>query len=91
VKDANKNSLNNTQNASGAFSYTNSNASFPWGPWGTTPAGMVQMVMDGIGRGNAQWDRTENYVRNNFCNIGKSNQAIRSYYYGLFSFKTATS
>lgn len=94
VKAANKNSLNNTQattaNCSasydGAFSYTNNHCYFPWGPYGTTAAGMVQMVFDGIGRGNAQWDRTENYLRNNFCNAGNSQQAIKAYYYGLFSF-----
>ncbi len=97
VRAANRNSLNNTQattaNCSatynGAFSYTNDHCSFPWGPYGTTPAGMVQMVMDGLGRGDAQWDRTENFIRNNFCNTGNSNQAIRSYYYGLFSFTKA--
>jgi hypothetical protein len=97
VKTANKNSLNSTQattaNCSasydGAFSYTNNDCYFPWGPFGTTPAGMVQMVMDGIARGNAQWDRTENYIRNNFCNVGNSNQAILEYYYGLFSFTKA--
>ncbi len=97
VKQANMNSLTNTQATTancgasydGAFAYTNNHCYFPWGPWGTTPAGMVQMVLDGIGRGNAQWDRTENYVRNNFCNTGNSTQAIRAYYYGLFSFTKA--
>jgi hypothetical protein len=97
LKTANRNSLNNTQattaNCSstynGAFSYTNNNCSFPWGPFGTTPSGMVQMVFDGINRDNAQWDLTENYIRNNFCNTGTSNVAIRSYYYGLFSFTKA--
>jgi hypothetical protein len=94
VKQANMISLNNTQATTancgaaydGAFAYTNNYCYFPWGPWGTTPAGMVQMVMDGIERGDAQWDRTENYVRNNFCNEGESYQAMRRYYYGLFSF-----
>jgi hypothetical protein len=97
VKAANRNSLNNTQATTancgatydGAFAYTNNYCYFPWGPYGTTPAGMVQMVMDGIGRGNAQWDRTENFIRNNFCNTGNSNSAIRAYYYGLFSFTKA--
>jgi hypothetical protein len=94
VKAANKNSLNNTNATTancgasndGAFAYTNEYCYFPWGPYGTTPAGMVQMVFDGISRGNSQWDRTENFIRNNFCNTGNSNQAIREYYYGLFSF-----
>jgi hypothetical protein len=47
---------------------------------------MVQMVFDGIGRGNAQWNLAENYLRNNFCNTGGYTVAIRDYYNGLFSF-----
>ena len=97
VKQANRNSLNNTQASTancgafydGAFAYTNNVCYFPWGPYGTTPAGMVQMVMDGIGRGNTQWERTENFIRTNFCNAGNSTTAIREYYYGLFSFTKA--
>jgi len=94
VKTANVNSLNNTHSDTGwdgskytqtYFNYTN-NGSSGWGVQGTTPAGMVQMVFDGIGRGNALWDKTENYVRNNFCNTGSYTGAMRSYYYGLFSF-----
>jgi hypothetical protein len=86
VKTANQNSLNNTHTDSGSytwFNYTN-NGSSGWGIWGTTPAGMVQMVLDGIGRGDALWDRTENYVRTNFCGAGSG--YLRGYYYGLFSF-----
>ena len=95
VKTANRNSLNNTQATTancgaaynGAFAYTNNYCYFPWGPYGTTPAGMVQMVLDGIGRGDAQWDRTENFIRTNFCSSSSSSQSsIRRYYYGLFSF-----
>lgn len=97
VKVANRNSLNNTQATTancgaaydGAFAYTNSYCYFPWGPYGTTPSGMVQMVFDGVGRGNAQWDRTENFIRNNFCATGNSNTSLREYYYGLFSFTKA--
>lgn len=97
VKTANKNSLSNTQATTancgaaydGAFAYTNNYCYFPWGPYGTTPAGMVQMVLDDMGRGDAQWDRTENFTRTNFCNAGNSTQSIRSYYYGLFSFTKA--
>ena len=94
VKTANKNSLTNTQclsgTSTGGFGYTNSACYFPWGAFGTTPAGMVQMVLDGIGRGNAQWDRTENFIRTNFCSSSSSSTAsIRRYYYGLFSFTKA--
>lgn len=97
VKQANQNSVNNTQATTancgasydGAFAYTDNHCYFPWGPYGTTPAGMVQMVLDGIGRGDARWNRTENFIRNNFCNTGQSYEALRSYYYGLFSFTKA--
>jgi len=90
VSQANLNSLANTHSENAAhtemwFNYTN-NGSSGWGVQGTTPAGMVQMVFDGIGRGNTMWDETENYVRNNFCNTGGYTGAMRSYYYGLFSF-----
>jgi hypothetical protein len=50
---------------------------------------MVQMVMNGIGRGDARWDRTESFMRRHFCNTGGANSTIRSYYYGLFSFTKA--
>jgi len=62
---------------------------FPWGPYATTPSGMVQMAMDGIGRGNVgwpSWDAAETFIRNNFANTGSASSAIKSYYYGLFSF-----
>lgn len=89
VIDANINSVNRTQTLSsantGQFGYTNSPGPV-WGPYATTPSGMVQMVMDGIGRGDARWDRSENFMRNRFCNTGGPRNAIRDYYYGLFSF-----
>lgn len=62
---------------------------FPWGPYATTPSGMVQMAMDGVGRGNVgwpSWDSAETFIRDNFGNTGGAGSAIRSYYYGLFSF-----
>jgi len=89
VKDANVNSINLTQVTSGAnegqFGYTNSPTSLAWGPYATTPSGAVQMAMDGIGRGDPRWDRTETYLRDRFCNTGGAFAAIRDYYYGLFS------
>ncbi|TPW18082.1 MAG: hypothetical protein FD130_402, partial [Halothiobacillaceae bacterium] len=89
VKQANINSVNLTQQTSGSeagqFGYTNS--PFPvWGPYAVTPSGMVQMAMDGIGRGDVRWDRSENFMRNRFCNAGGAFSAVRDYYYGLFSF-----
>ncbi|MCZ7634912.1 MAG: hypothetical protein M5U12_01895 [Verrucomicrobia bacterium] len=79
-----------TQAGSGAFGYTDSNPI--WGPYATTPSGMVQMVMDGIGRGQTgpsgrpSWDLAETFLRNNFGNTGNAGNAIKSYYYGLLSF-----
>lgn len=89
VKTANVNSVNLTQLTSGSqagqFGYTNS--TWPvWGPYAVTPSGMVQMAMDGIGRGDARWDRSENFMRDRFCNTGGAGNAVRDYYYGLFSF-----
>jgi hypothetical protein len=65
------------------FGYTSAGY-YPWGPWAVTPSGMVQLVMDGIGRGapggpKNMWDHVEDYVRTNFS-------GPLSYYYGLFSF-----
>jgi hypothetical protein len=79
-----------TQHATGQFGYTDPNP--VWGPYATTPSGMVQMVMDGIGRGMTgpngapSWDKAETFLRNNFGNTGGSYYAIKDYYYGLFSF-----
>lgn len=86
IIDANINSVNVTQNPSGYFGYTNTNSDNAWGYQALTPSGMVQMAMDGIGRGDVRWERSENYERNNFCNTGSAYTALRSYYYGLFSF-----
>ena len=87
LKDANKNSVNLTQNPStGVFGYRNSTSPI-WGPYAVTPSGMVQMSMTGTGRGDNHWDLAETYIRDNFCNSSTSAQsAIRSYFYGLFSF-----
>jgi hypothetical protein len=70
---------------SGRFGYTLPNY-YPWGPYATTPSGMVQLAMDGIGRGDSLWDNAETWIRDHFCNTGGAGNAIREYYYGLFSF-----
>ncbi|MCX6874141.1 MAG: PKD domain-containing protein [Verrucomicrobia bacterium] len=62
---------------------------FPWGPYATTPSGMVQMAMVGIGRGGAgwpSWDAAETFMRDKFGNTGGAGGAVKEYYYGLFSF-----
>ncbi len=70
------------------FGYT-SPGYYPWGRYAVTPSGMVQMVMDGIGRGNPMWDNVETWMRNNFGNSGGYSTAVKDYYYGLFSFVKA--
>ncbi|MCP5527326.1 MAG: PKD domain-containing protein [Verrucomicrobiales bacterium] len=91
VKSWNLDWLVYTQNANGAFGYTSSTY-FPWGAYATTPSGMVQLVMDGIGRGETgpggwpSWDQCETYLRDRFGNTGGPSSAIKDYYYGLFSF-----
>jgi hypothetical protein len=90
VKDWNIVWLAYTQNAAGYFGYTSSAPA--WGPYATTPSGMVQMAMDGIGRGAAgwpSWDAAETFMRNNFCNCCGYGAAVKDYYYGLFSFVKA--
>lgn len=84
--DWNKIWLANSQDSgTGIFGYTN--ASPVWGPYATTPSGMVQLAMDGIGRGDARWDKAETFIRNNFGNAPtNSSVSIKAYYYGLFSF-----
>jgi hypothetical protein len=72
----------------GAFGYQDGYW-FPWGPYATTPSGMVQLALDGVGRGNSRWDRAERFIRDNFANTGGSTTAIKNYYYGLFAFVKA--
>lgn len=78
-----------SQAANGSFGYTSSGAI--WGPYATTPSGMVQMIMDGIGRGVTgagypSWANAESFMRNNFGNTGGATTSVKNYYYGLFSF-----
>jgi hypothetical protein len=93
VLDANKVWLMNSQQASGVFGYQSSSPL--WGPYAVTPSGMVQMAMDGIGRGTPSWDHAETYMRDHFddsvaaCGGGAQCAAglnVKSYVYGLFSF-----
>lgn len=73
-----------SQAANGSFGYTGPGA--VWGPYATTPSGMVQLALDGVGRGSASWDKAETFIRDNFGNGGGAGNAIKDYYYGLFSF-----
>lgn len=80
----------------GAFGYDQPNY-YPWGPYADTASGLVQLAMDGIGRGtdphptlpNPSWDRAERFIRDNFGNAGGPTTNIKGYYYALFSFTKA--
>jgi len=87
VKAANREWLIYSQAANGSFGYTSTGP--VWGPYAVTPSGMVQMVMNGIGRGSVgapSWDNAETFIRDRFGNTGGAGNAIKDYYYGLFSF-----
>ena len=72
--------------SAGWFGYTNSGY-YPWGPYSVTASGMVQLVMDGIGRGDPRWDKAETDFRNYFT--GPYAQPINTYYYAAFAFTKA--
>ncbi len=80
-------------NGGGYFGYQSTGP--VWGPYATTASGMVQLVMDGIGRGTSpgngpSWEGAETFMRENFDNdLSHPNDpyySIKDYYYGLFSF-----
>jgi hypothetical protein len=78
--------LINDWDAAGRFGYSTTGY-FPWGPYATTPSGMVQMVFNGIARGDVKWDSAERFICDNLkFGSGGATTNIRSYYYGLFSF-----
>lgn len=99
VKDWNRVWLKYSQAAPNAPLYTNglgyfgyTSTSPAWGPYAVTPSGMVQMTMDGIGRGSSpaagpSWEGAETFLRENWDTTasGATNN-IKDYYYGLFSF-----
>jgi hypothetical protein len=76
----------------GYFGYT-SNSPI-WGPYADTPSGMVQLAMNGLGRGKTSpdgsklWDSAETFIRDNFANPQSSGgyYSLKDYYYGMFSF-----
>jgi hypothetical protein len=71
--------------ASGQFGYASTSP--VWGPYATTPSGLVQLSMDHVGRGTASWDTAETFIRDNFGNPPtNSNVSLKAYYYGMFSF-----
>ncbi|MCX6598116.1 MAG: PKD domain-containing protein, partial [Acidobacteria bacterium] len=76
--------LQSRDTGSGVFGYDS--PSPIWGPFATTPSGMVQLVWSHIGRGDSRWAMAESYLRDNFGNGGGSSNNLKAYYYGLFSF-----
>ena len=87
-------------NGYGYFGYQSSSPI--WGPYAVTPSGMVQLVMNGIGRGtpasadgvtnDPSWEGAETFLRENWDNDLTSSSpysSIKDYYYGLFSFTKA--
>lgn len=80
-------------NGGGYFGYQSTSPA--WGPYATTASGMVQLVMDGIGRGPVNdvsmpsWNGAETFMRENWDNTGSPINSIKNYYYGLFSFTKA--
>jgi hypothetical protein len=89
----------------GAFGYRGSWAYYNtgWGPFATTPSGMVQMALDGLGRTansafgggpnapDQRFNNAETFYADNFCNstTGGAPNAPRAYSYGMFSFTKA--
>lgn len=88
MKDWNVVWLNYSQTSDGRFGYDRPGY-YPWGPYATTPSGMVQLSMDGIGRGDSRWDNAETFMRNNLGNCCGCTVSVKDYYYGLFSFVKA--
>jgi len=92
VKQWNVPWLRYSQASSGAFGYTYAGY-YAWGAYATTPSGMVQMALDGIGRdmviaGGPSWDNAETFMYNDFVNNSASGAyyQVKDYYYGMFSF-----
>ncbi len=84
-----------TTGYNGYFGYTSSSPI--WGPYADTPSGLVQLAMNGLGRGtvspggNHLWDSAETFLRDNFGNpqSSGSGSSLQDYYYGMFSFTKA--
>ena len=75
----------------GYFGYTDNSPL--WGPYAVTPSGLVQLAMNGQGRGTTVggenlWDSAETYIRDNFGNPQNEGpyDSLKAYYYGMFSF-----
>ena len=87
--------LNYSQNRPGNGSYSHGIYGYdgPWPlsgvPYGTTPSGMVQCALNGVGRGNPLWSLSETFLRDNFGNVGDYGVSLKRNYYGLYAFVKA--
>jgi len=80
--------LGYSQQANGQFGYQSSSPA--WGPFATTPSGLVQLAWDGIGRGDPRWDRAETVYRDSFGSASTDPTINpKEYFYGMFSFTKA--
>ena len=80
--------LTYSRRADGAYGYGGPDGG-AWGLYATTPSAMVQLAMDGVGRGNAKWDGAEKWLRDQFHNELGPLSSLKDYYYGLFAFTKA--
>ncbi len=84
-----------TTGYNGYFGYTSSSPL--WGPYADTPSGLVQLAMNGLGRGTVSpgghhlWDSAETFLRDNFgtAQSAGAGSSLKDYYYGMFSFTKA--
>ena len=88
------NSFTQASTNNGYFGYTSSSPL--WGPYAVTPSGMVQLAMNGLGRGTTDngknlWGSAETFIRDNFGNPQSDGYggSLKAYYYGMFSFTKA--
>lgn len=92
LTDNESNTSDSAFNGDGIHGYTNA-PNPAWGPYGTSGAAMVQMVMDNIQATSSatpdeRWIRTENMFRRRFNDAAIGNN-FKNYYYGMFNFAKA--
>lgn len=78
----------NTVSNPGSYGYTGADGG-AWGLFATTPSAMVQLAMDGVGRGHVKWDAAETWLRDRFHNETGASSSLKDYYYGMFAFTKA--
>ena len=88
LKTTNINWLKYSQRADGAYGYTDTNP-LSGVRFGTTPSGMVQCALDGIGRGDPLWDKSETLMRDTWGAGGNYSTDPLLNWYGLFAFVKA--